>query len=274
MSEKIRLKIRDKAFGHALFSNNPMPPVSFAKHIEWVRPEIPDQHTIYTDGFIAEAPAGSTIWLLEPLPNQQAVYSLVNQHPDRFRAIWTHDAVMLDLPNAHLVPFGGCWIEPELRKVWGKSKDVSVIASHKQGLYGQRLRHEVIEECGAMVDARGGPYSRLETKAPALIPYRFSVVAENCRRNYWFTEKLLDCFLTGTVPIYWGCPAIGDFFNLDGIIVGNGLVEIAEIVRTATPELHASMAAAIEDNFQRAQAFVLAEDWIVENKPELLEPLK
>ena len=35
----------------------------------------------------------------------------------------------------------------------------------------------------------------------------------NGRGDYEFDEKLIDCFLTGTVPIFWGCPSIDKFFK-------------------------------------------------------------
>jgi hypothetical protein len=28
-----------------------------------------------------------------------------------------------------------------------------------------------------------------------------------------FTERLIDCLVTKTIPIYWGCPNISDFFD-------------------------------------------------------------
>jgi hypothetical protein len=27
----------------------------------------------------------------------------------------------------------------------------------------------------------------------------------------WVTEKIVDCVITGTVPIYWGAPNIGEY---------------------------------------------------------------
>jgi len=36
---------------------------------------------------------------------------------------------------------------------------------------------------------------------------------------HYFTEKILDCFRTRTVPIYWGCTNIREHFEADGIIV-------------------------------------------------------
>ena len=46
----------------------------------------------------------------------------------------------------------------------------------------------------------------------------FSVAIENNVLRTYFTEKVLDCFATGTIPIYLGAPDIGDHFNIDGIL--------------------------------------------------------
>ena len=47
----------------------------------------------------------------------------------------------------------------------------------------------------------------------------FHVAIENVRQPHYFTEKLLDCFLTNTMPIYWGCPNIGAYFDTSGMII-------------------------------------------------------
>ena len=49
----------------------------------------------------------------------------------------------------------------------------------------------------------------------------FSIAIENSRNGCYFTEKILDCFTTRTVPIYWGCPDIGDYFDMNVIITFN-----------------------------------------------------
>ena len=41
--------------------------------------------------------------------------------------------------------------------------------------------------------------------------YKFSICFENTNNiNYYITEKIFDCFLAGTVPVYWGAPNIID----------------------------------------------------------------
>jgi hypothetical protein len=42
---------------------------------------------------------------------------------------------------------------------------------------------------------------------------------ENATYSNMFTEKITDCFMTGTIPIYYGISNIGDYFNTDGIII-------------------------------------------------------
>lgn len=43
--------------------------------------------------------------------------------------------------------------------------------------------------------------------------YRFSLTCENSSFKGYVTEKLVDAFAAGTVPIYWGDPDIKELFN-------------------------------------------------------------
>jgi hypothetical protein len=47
-----------------------------------------------------------------------------------------------------------------------------------------------------------------ENKAETLGRYRFTLCLENMALDRWVTEKLFDCFYSGTVPIYLGAPDI------------------------------------------------------------------
>jgi hypothetical protein len=55
-------------------------------------------------------------------------------------------------------------------------------------------------------------------KLEALQNYRFSVTIENDDHPGYYTEKITDCFATGTVPVYWGDPNISKIFDSKGII--------------------------------------------------------
>ena len=48
--KKLKLKLLDNTFGHCEYSNNPLPPVSFSKYIEWDRNVSDSEELVfYTD---------------------------------------------------------------------------------------------------------------------------------------------------------------------------------------------------------------------------------
>ena len=56
-------------------------------------------------------------------------------------------------------------------------------------------------------------------KYEGLFPYQRSIAIENSSQQDYFTEKLVDCFMTWTVPIYFGCPNIHSIFPKESIRV-------------------------------------------------------
>lgn len=48
--------------------------------------------------------------------------------------------------------------------------------------------------------------------------YKFMICFENVSKPHYFTEKLVNAYYAGTIPIYWGCPNVGDYVNLDAIL--------------------------------------------------------
>jgi len=167
-------------------------------------------------------------------------------------------------------PIGGCWVPEQDRHLHHrKPKLLSIIASGKKSSHGHQLRHEVIRVLGNKVDVYGRGYRPIEFKTEALAPYQFSIAIENGRVEAMFTEKIIDCFVTGTVPVYFGCNAIREFFNPEGIVEFDTSQELEDILPQLTPERYNVMRSAIEDNFQRAQKYLIAEDWICEQYPWL-----
>jgi hypothetical protein len=86
----------------------------------------------------------------------------------------------------------------------------------------------------------------------------FSIIIENGNYDSYYTEKITDCFATGTVPVYWGTPDIGNYFNNDGIIVLDDKFDI----KSLTPELYASKLDTVKDNFERVQKLESSDDQI------------
>ena len=75
--------------------------------------------------------------------------------------------------------------------------------------------------------------------------------------------KLTDCFALGTVPIYWGCPSIGKYFNTDGMIM---LTEDFDpSIFTLNANVYHKMMPAIEDNLNRVKNLKGSDDYLWDN---------
>lgn len=117
----------------------------------------------------------------------------------------------------------------------------------------------------------GGDYSNnlilasdLEAKSEMFEP-QYHVAIENTPINNMFTEKLLDCFQTKTIPIYYGCSNIGEYFNIDGIIVVNDVDDIVNACDRLTPDYYEKRTEAIEENYKKSMKF-LSHTEILDNK--------
>ncbi|MCY3983530.1 MAG: hypothetical protein OXE85_06395 [Roseovarius sp.] len=144
------------------------------------------------------------------------------------------ETLLKSVPNGILLPFGTTWITDPLETAPEKNKMCSIIASQKHDLPGQALRHEIIkwaQNDGIKADAIGSGYRPFHHKWEGLAPYCYSVVIENVREANYFTEKLIDAILCGTVPIYWGCPNIGDYFDKSGIVICESKEDILSAMR-------------------------------------------
>lgn len=98
-----------------------------------------------------------------------------------------------------------------------KQKQISVVASNLTQLEGHRKRVAFVNQLrgnfGDKIDYFGRGTNEVQDKYDALSDYRYSVAIENSNINGYFTEKLFECFLTYTLPIYYGCPDLTEYFD-------------------------------------------------------------
>jgi len=84
----------------------------------------------------------------------------------------------------------------------------------------------------------GRGFRWIETKAEALDDYEFHVAIENHYGPHVWTEKLADAFLGYTVPIYYGCPNVYEYFPKESVIqidihdVEGSISKIKEVIAT------------------------------------------
>lgn len=175
------------------------------------------------------------------------------QFVNKFDFIFTHSQSLIDTnpEKFKFYPFMGCWIEHADRKVHEKTRMTSIIASSKTQTFGHKLRHEAVSRFRNKMSVYGRGYRAVDYKLEALGPYRYSVVIENEKSPTWFTEKLCDCFATGTVPIYWGATSIGKYFDERGIIQFNTVEELGGILDSLSVEDYESRMDAIKNNLAK-----------------------
>ena len=177
---------------------------------------------------------------------------------NEFDAIFTCDKDLVNLhEKIHFCHAGSThpWIANEHRDIHMKSqmRFCSMISSKKNLCKGHQDRFDLynlikefgdpsennpnpsVHVFGSIVEKPFGASENLNEKwhdkSEALCPFVYSIVMENDRYPGYFTEKLTDCFVTGTVPIYYGAPDIGDYFDADGIIQANSVDEIINTLR-------------------------------------------
>ncbi len=97
---------------------------------------------------------------------------------------------------------------------------LSCITSNKRNFQGQRQRMDFVEKIKdkLQVDIFGKGINPIKDKWNSLYPYRYSLVIENFRCSDYWSEKLADCFLAFTMPIYYGCTNIDDYFPRESLI--------------------------------------------------------
>ena len=265
-----KTKIVDTNFAHALYSTD----YQTSKCIEWVRgSEILNNDIVFfTDNSLiynANFNCNKIGLLMEPRAINPSIYEWVKTNYNNFDTILTFDKELINISsNIIFYPHSGCWIKHDDQKVYDKDKLLSIIASQKNDTVGHKLRHQAIKSIISKTtnfDIFGRAYNPIDYKLEALKNYAFSIVIENSKSDYYFTEKLIDSFMTGTVPIYWGCPSIGNFFNLNGILVFNDINDLLLIINSLSFEKYNLMLGAINENYEKAKEFLIAEDWIYKN---------
>lgn len=218
--------------------------------------ELPHQHKI---AWITEPPS------IEPEANE---WIQQPENYNKFTMILTYVKDYLDLSNKFvMVPSAGTWIDKSDWNIYAKTKSVSIIASAKDITEGHRLRHEVIKRYrNHITGLYGRGYQSIEYKLQGLWPFRYSIVIENERSPLFFSEKIMDCLLTGTIPIYWGASDIGRFFDMFSILRFETIDELDHIFNeVATEEYYDSRILAIRTNLRKAQQYAIMEDWIYDN---------
>ena len=100
--------------------------------------------------------------------------------------------------------------------------------------------------------------------ADTLANYRYSICIENFISDYFFTERITNCFASMTIPIYYGANKINNFFNPDGIIFlkESDLDNIDKVIAQCNEKDYEQRLPAILDNFKRVSDYFNIDDYL------------
>jgi len=186
------------------------------------------------------------------IANQQFFDLILAWHPD----------ILDNCPNAKKFIYGTCWIENP-SECWKNKKDeVSFLTSNKSWAPGHQLRQAVYEYLKdkeeinnfSVRSIRTPP--RIDSKEVIFKNAKYSIIIENEVAPNWITEKLIDCFITKTIPIYWGAPNVGEYFDDEGILPFSSLSDLERILNTLSSEEYTELEEAIEKNYNLARNYM------------------
>jgi hypothetical protein len=186
------------------------------------------------------------IWCVIEEPYVPGLYNWISEGHQDFAHVFTHHIPRPGpkyIRSHSAIPWwvGRSYDELEAAEAPAKTKGVSMIASTLSWLPGHRKRRDLREFLTAVapgeVDMFGRGLRYLEDKWDGLAPFRYSIAIENSNSPDYWTEKVADCFLSWTIPLYDGAPNLGDYFPAESFIQINSadkpatLATIREVLR-------------------------------------------
>lgn len=222
-------------------------------------------------------------WMFEPPGYHDDQWDYVTHNLDAFDYVLTFVSSFYERERDKYLfaPCAGTFIADSDRYVHPKSKMCSQIFSYKTQLPGHRLRHDIARHVLSRGDSRvdllgSGAGGANLPKIHALREYRFSITVMPLRVDNFWNEQVIDCFLTGTIPLYWG-GGVQDLcrrFNPDGILFFDNLNVLDHLLHQISADMYDAKCGAIAENFELAKQFIHPEDYIWENYPFLFEEVK
>lgn len=199
---------------------------------------------------------------------------VILQHRDCFTYLLTQFDELLQLPNATKLVGCGAFVDPDpnIKKKFG----VSMIMSNRNYLPGHPLRYELYErrkEIKIPFDIYGSSWNPIDlpdllTMAPwdnrkdksRVMDCMFHIAVDTYKRKDHYSEKLIDALITKTIPVYWGCTNLSDYFNTNSIFEVNSVNEIIDVCNKLDDFQYRTLIDEVNDNYERALKVYRYED--------------
>jgi hypothetical protein len=204
------------------------------------------------------------------------------EHHKKFDAVITYDEdIMNQCDNAYFMEFGTAWIK-DYDLSTTKKFQISHLTGFKEYTEGHLLRKKIhykqnriktpidfyISQHGGVENSFNNKFLG-ESKNP-LFDSQFHICIENSKQKNFFTEKLVDCLVTKTIPIYWGCANIEKFFDINGFFIAEDFDDIIKICNSLNEDSYRVRKEFIDKNFEISQKYITILDRLESTIKEIL----
>ena len=162
---------------------------------------------------IQEPPIDLFPWIFEGKQNFDRIYSPLCSGNSFSRCRLSHGALPWHIEKSY----------DELKGLLPKEKkkELSWITSDKAIFEGHKDRMDFLKKLqnsGIDFDLYGRGFTTIPDKYSGLKDYKYSLAIENYSGPHYWTEKIADCFLSWTMPIYSGCTNLADYFPKESFV--------------------------------------------------------
>jgi hypothetical protein len=187
--------------------------------------------------------------------------------------------------NAYFFEHGNCWVKDFLPPN-NKTFELSFLVGSKNWTEGHLLRHTVWENQSKITIPKNffiSTNSPYQTTIPGkyligskneLFNSQFHLCIENSTEPGFFSEKLIDCLFTKTIPIYYGCENIENWFNTQSIFRVNSFEEIINVCNSLDETTYNKYIESINENYELCLKFMNYEDRLIKKINDVLNIIK
>ena len=202
----------------------------------------------------------------------ESVENIIKHHKKYDKIVTSNPEVLDKCSNAKFMVYGTTWLNKSKHHPdsFGKFTDnlgnlkkelsLSMVCGSLSGKPGYNLRH-IIFQNKDKIDVSKKFYSSTRFIIPNvptlpnddkihLFNSMYSVAIESTEEVNYLSEKLIDCLITKTIPVYWGCPNISDFFDTSYWLRLEDLVNFK-----FTNEYYYNNLEKINNNFEKAKQY-------------------
>ena len=157
----------------------------------------------------------------------QADYALSQAHINYLDRYYRYPSIILSLSMINIIN-----IKKMRKKIKNRTKFCVAMISNNRSSDNFRLsfisklnKYKKVDMAGKVFNNIG---KKIENKKEFLSSYKFSIAMENSNGDGYASEKIIDSFLSGTIPIYYGDYMIDEYINPKAYILIKGEKDIQE----------------------------------------------